>query len=233
MAYLRRVLLALVFACVTFFSAYSQENGTAAPVADERPSHEVGSIFQLSLNKQIKRVGMHLQFHIFTLGARVERFAPYATVDYTVWQKHLKLVGTYYYMYHQPTTGNFYHRHRYQLGFVASHQFAPIGINWTSKFESTYTDGNPNNKWRNTLSFSYNIGNGCRWKPYVSAEVFLLLNGKNEGRVDRIWYEAGTSYTIDSKNSIDLKVREEQFITKPKGLAMTNTYIGFAYKFQL
>ena len=58
-----------------------------------------------------------------------------------------------------------------------------------------------------------------------------MLNGSHAGEFDRVWYDAGVEYRIDSKNAIECKVREEHLIsTAPQQL---NTFISFGYKLKL
>ena len=65
----------------------------------------------------------------------------------------------------------------------------------------------------------------------IHTDIFLFLNGKQSGELDRIWYDAGVEYRIDKKNSIECKVREEHLMSKtPQQL---NTFISLGYKLKL
>ena len=86
------------------------------------------------------------------------------------------------------------------------------------------------NKWRNKILLSYTIPD-TRWTPFIHTDIFLFLNGKQSGELDRIWYDAGVEYRIDKKNSIECKVREEHLMSKtPQQL---NTFISLGYKLKL
>lgn len=195
-------------------------------------SSEVGTMWNFTVSKQIDRVNLQLQQNVWTLGKYYERYMPIVTVSYTAIPKYLKLNVLYYYMNQQTPPGTYKNRHRYHLGATFSYPIRQWSLSLSSRFESTYTigDDKPLNKWRNKLLFSYAIPNS-RWAPFFHADIFLLLNGNQAGEMDRVWYDAGVEYRIDSKNTIELKVREEHLMSKtPQQL---NTLFSLGYKLKL
>ena len=156
---------------------------------------------------------------------------PIAVVSYTAVPKYLKLNALYYYMNQQTAPNIYKNRHRYQLGATFSYPVHRFSLSLNSRFESTYTIGTakPSNKWRNKILLSYTIPDS-RWTPFIHTDIFLFLNGKQSGELDRIWYDAGVEYRIDKKNSIECKVREEHLMSKtPQQL---NTFISLGYKIE-
>lgn len=204
-----------------------------APEAHAREySSQVGSLWNFTVSKQFGRVNLQLQQNVWTLGKYYERYMPIFTVSYTAIPKYLKLNVLYYYMNQQTPPGTYKNRNRYHLGATFSYPVNRWSMSLSSRFESTYTVGTskPVNKWRNKLLFSYAIPDS-RWTPFFHADIFLMLNGSHAGEFDRVWYDAGIEYRIDSKNAIECKVREEHLIsTAPQQL---NTFISFGYKLKL
>lgn len=205
----------------------------ATPATQAREySSEVGTMWNFTVSKQIDRVNLQLQQNVWTLGKYYERYMPIFTVSYTAIPKYLKLNVLYYYMNQQTPPGTYKNRHRYHLGATFSYPIDRWSLSLSSRFESTYTIGSdkPVNKWRNKLLFSYAIPDS-RWTPFFHADLFLMLNGNKAGEFDRVWYDAGVEYRIDSKNSIECKVREEHLIsTTPQQL---NTFFSLGYKLKL
>ena len=165
---------------------------------------------------------------------------PIAVVSYTAVPKYLKLNALYYYMNQQTAPNIYKNRHRYQLGATFSYPVHRFSLSLNSRFESTYTIGTakPSNKWRNKILLSYTIPD-TRWTPFIHTDIFLFLNGKQSGELDRIWYDAGdktdrsgASRSIIMCNRMNkAKVREEHLMSKtPQQL---NTFISLGYKLKL
>ncbi len=198
--------------------------------------YDFGNMFNFTISKQVTpRFGAHIQQNIWTNSnfGKYERYMPIVAIDYAVWKSHLKLNALYYYMNQRTADGSYKNRNRYQLGFTALQSAKRIDISWASRFESTYTRGvsEPNNKWRNRIKLSYIISKDSSWKPFLYADLFLLCNGTKQGKLERVWYDAGVEYRIDKHNSAEIKIREEQLITtSPRQL---NTMISFSYKIKL
>ena len=202
------------------------------PTNAKEYSSEIGTLWNFTVSKQINRINLQIQQNVWTLGKYYERYMPIAVVSYTAVPKYLKLNALYYYMNQQTAPNIYKNRHRYQLGATFSYPVHRFSLSLNSRFESTYTIGTakPSNKWRNKILLSYTIPDS-RWTPFIHTDIFLFLNGKQSGELDRIWYDAGVEYRIDKKNSIECKVREEHLMSKtPQQL---NTFISFVYKFKL
>ncbi|WP_337550328.1 DUF2490 domain-containing protein, partial [Barnesiella intestinihominis] len=192
----------------------------------------IGTLWNFTVSKQINRINLQIQQNVWTLGKYYERYMPIAVVSYTAVPKYLKLNALYYYMNQQTAPNIYKNRHRYQLGATFSYPVHRFSLSLNSRFESTYTIGTakPSNKWRNKILLSYTIPDS-RWTPFIHTDIFLFLNGKQSGELDRIWYDAGVEYRIDKKNSIECKVREEHLMSKtPQQL---NTFISLGYKLKL
>lgn len=176
------------------------------PTNAKEYSSEIGTLWNFTVSKQINRINLQIQQNVWTLGKYYERYMPIAVVSYTAVPKYLKLNALYYYMNQQTAPNIYKNRHRYQLGATFSYPVHRFSLSLNSRFESTYTIGTakPSNKWRNKILLSYTIPDS-RWTPFIHTDIFLFLNGKQSGELDRIWYDAGVEYRIDKKNSIECK----------------------------
>ncbi len=207
-------------------------SSTLQPALAAEHNDEVGTMWNFTISKQVKRFNFQLQQNLWTMGDRYERYMPIAIVSYNVVPKYVKLNALYYYMNHQSSAGNYSDKHRYQVGATFSYPIKQFGLSLNSRFESTYTMGveKPSNKWRNKFLFSYAIPNS-NWMPFVHVDIFLFVNGKRSGEFDRLWYDAGVEYKINAKNAIEFKIREEQLLTKNPQLL--NTVFSLGYKLKL
>ncbi len=206
----------------------------ATPVARAHEyESEIGTMWYISVSKQVKRFNFSVQQHVWTLSDHYERYMSIAGISYTLVPKYVKLNALYYYINQQPASKEvFFNRHRYQVGATFSYPIQNLSLTLSSRFESTYTIGleNPVNKWRNRLLFNYNIPNS-RWTPFIQADLFLFTNGAKAWDMERVWYDAGVECRIDRKNSIEFRVREEHRITKTP--QQWNTHFSLGYKLKL
>ncbi len=194
---------------------------------------EIGSMWYVSVSKQVKRFNFMTQQHLWTMSDHYERYMGLYQISYTLVPKYIKVNALYYYMNHQPGTEAIsFNRHRYQVGATFSCPIQDFSMLLNSRFESTYTIGadTPANKWRNRFTFNYNIPNS-RWMPFIHVDLFLMTNGANAWNMERMWYDVGVECRIDKKNTIEFKVREEHRITKSP--QQWNTLFSLGYKLKL
>lgn len=162
-----------------------------------------------------------------------ERFMPAVTLTYTLVPKYLKVMAYYAYFNQESSTGKKdVHQHRYQVGLNGSYATPHLNFSLCSKFEQTHKAGIPNNKWRNQIKVVGTIAKGNPWKPFASMEVFEAMNSMNAtGTVDieRIRYEAGTTYDICKLITLEMKLRAER-LTMKKQLYSS---VGVGVKFNL
>lgn len=173
-----------------------------------------------------------LQGSIFTLGTQLERAMTIGKVEADILPQYLRFQFLGYYFYHLSTGNQYYHKLRYHLGLGGDLYFYPAGLSWSVRYESTYTltKSSPYNRLRPRVRCNFYIKSSA-WQPFAEIEFFWALNGQNQGRADRMWYNAGVSYAINKSNKVEFKIREEQmWLSTPK---QWNTYIGFAYKVTL
>lgn len=193
---------------------------------------DFGMIYTINVGKQFcKRwnVGMQQNLWVYDNMSQVERYMPGVTLDYSIWKNYLKINTSYYYLYQYDK--KYYNRHRYQVGLTGAYGFKHVNLSLVSRFESTYSDKKPNNKWRNRIQLDFIINKDCKWKPFINTDIFYQITGKLANQVDRFWYDAGVEYKIDKMNAVDLRVREEHMIKRnPKKLT---TYIALCYKIKL
>ena len=217
-------------ACLLSFAA-SHATETQEP-AQTVPASRVGTIWDVSIAKKVKRVNISLQGSIYTLGNSLERAMTIAMADIDLMPQYLRLQILGYYFYHLGTGNQYNHKLRYHIGLGGSIPINPATLTWSTRYESTYTLPKtiPYNRWRTKARSNFKIGSSA-WQPFAEVEFFLGLNGKYAGKADRLWYNAGVSYSINPHNKVEFKVREEQtLLTVPK---QWNTFIGFAYKIAL
>lgn len=215
--------------CLLLIPAVHAEATTATP-AD--PPARLGSIIDLSVSKRWGRTNFLLQESIYTLGTQLERAMTIGKVEVDIMPQYLKFQFLGYYFYHLSSGNQYYHKLRYHLGLGGDLYFHPTSLSWSVHYESTYTltKSTPYNRLRPRVRCNFNI-NSSAWKPFAEVEFFWALNGKNKGRADRMWYNAGVSYAINKGNKVEFKIREEQmWLSTPK---QWNTYICFAYKVSL
>ena len=164
-----------------------------------------------------------------------ERFMPSVTLTYTLVPKYLKAMVYYAYFNQESQSGKKdVHQHRYQVGLTGSYATPHLNFSLSSKFEQTHKAGVPNNKWRNQIKVVGTIAKGNPWKPFASMEIFEGMNSMNATKtvgIERIRYEAGTTYDICKLITLEMKLRAERLTAKnPKQLYSS---IGVGVKFNL
>lgn len=201
---------------------------------NESPKYvsHIGTMWDLSIGKDWGFMRATVQQSVFTIDTELERTMSILSLDAPIIPTYLRVNALGFYLYYRMGQGNYRHLLRYHAGLSGSVPLRPLNITWATRYESTYVLGNdgPTNKFRARLRLVSKIPNS-KIQPFIGSEFFLVLNNKNAGRGERIWYDIGVSYTIDKNNKIEFLVREEQMIlTTPR---QWNTNIGFAYKISL
>lgn len=162
-----------------------------------------------------------------------ERFMPAVTLTYTLVPKYLKVMAYYAYFNQESSTGKKdVHQHRYQVGLNGSYATPLLNFSLCSKFEQTHKAGIPNNKWRNQIKVVGTITKENPWKPFASVEIFEAMNSMNATKtvgIERIRYEAGTTYDICKLITLEMKLRAER-LTMKKQLYSS---VGVGVKFNL
>lgn len=162
-----------------------------------------------------------------------ERFMPAVTLTYTLVSKYLKVMAYYAYFNQESSTGKKdVHQHRYQVGLNGSYATPHLNFSLCSKFEQTHKAGIPNNKWRNQIKVVGTITKENPWKPFASVEIFEAMNSMNATKtvgIERIRYEAGTTYDICKLITLEMKLRAER-LTMKKQLYSS---VGVGVKFNL
>lgn len=199
-------------------------------------SNDYGGIFNLSVSKKFgKRVNLQIQESLWINEnfSDYERNMPSACITVSLWKEYLKANARYCYLNQKNLKNEIKNRHRYQIGLLTGYKWEHFSASLNSRFESTYTHhvNIPNNRWRNLVTFNYTISQKCRWKPVIDIEFFNFLNNPKGNGLERIWYEAGVEFSIDKKNAVEFKLREEQMIkSSPK---QANMFLNFSYKIKL
>lgn len=225
---MKRLLSVLLVSMLLIPAAHAE----ATPSTPIDPPCRVGSIIDLSASKRWGRVNVMLQGSIFTLGTQLERAMTIGKVEADIIPQYLRFQFLGYYFYHLSSGNQYYHKLRYHLGVGGDLYYHPTSLSWSVRYESTYTltKSTPYNRLRPRIRCNFYI-NSSAWQPFAEVEFFWAFNGKNQGRADRMWYNAGVSYAINRSNKVEFKIREEQtWLTTPK---QWNTFIGFAYKVTL
>lgn len=162
-----------------------------------------------------------------------ERFMPAVTLTYTLVPTYLKVMAYYAYFNQESSTGKKdVHQHRYQVGLNGSYATPHLNFSLCSKFEQTHKAGIPNNKWRNQIKVVGTITKENPWKPFASVEIFEAMNSMNATKtvgIERIRYEAGTTYDICKLITLEMKLRAER-LTMKKQLYSS---VGVGVKFNL
>lgn len=162
-----------------------------------------------------------------------ERFMPAVTLTYTLVPKYLKVMVYYAYFNQESSTGKKdVHQHRYQVGLNGSYATPHLNFSLCSKFEQTHKAGIPNNKWRNQIKVVGTIAKENPWKPFASVEIFEAMNSMNATKtvgIERIRYEAGTTYDICKLITLEMKLRAERLTIKKQ----LYSSVGVGVKFNL
>lgn len=200
---------------------------------------DYGMLFGASVSKNLTdrlSAMAELDFWLNDNFTGYERLQPAISLTYTVIPKYLKATVYYTYLNQENTlTGKHdVNRHRYHLRLIGSYATKHVSFSLTTKFEQTHTRGvkSPNNKWRNQLKAVGSISKECPWKPFVSIEIFESMNGRNSlgtTGLERVRYEAGTSYVATPWLTLDMKLRAERQVAKK----LLYSSIGLGLKFTI
>lgn len=206
-------------------------NTATAQAKDYAYDFDYGALLGLGFNKNITdrfEALVHTELWLNDNFTGYERIMPSATLTYTVIPKYLKAF-VYYAYFHQ---SNKVHQHRYQVGLTGSYAAPHMTFSLSSRFEQTHKNGIPNNKWRNQLKAVGRISPSCHWNPFASIELFEAMNSMNKTKltgIERIRYEAGTTYSPCKLITLEMKLRAERLVAKKQ----LYSSVGLGLKFNL
>lgn len=204
----------------------------AATASTPKYAYHLGTMWDVSVGKDFGFMRTTFQQSVFTLDTELERAMSILIFDVPIINRYLHFNGLGFYLYYRMGKDNYRHLLRYHAGLSGSVPFNYLSLAWSGRYESTYVLGNdgPINKVRARVRLVGNIPDS-KVQPFIGSEFFLVANGANAGRGERLWYDIGISYKIDKTNTVELLLREEQLmLTTPK---QWNTHIGVAYKINL
>lgn len=71
-----------------------------------------------------------------------------------------------------------------------------------------------------------------KFEPYLSVELFNLLNDPVENDMDKIRYTAGTNYKLNKRNKLDLFYRYDNFMDEDEDFNGRHVVgIGYSHSF--
>lgn len=201
---------------------------------------DFGSSISAEISKKISKVTFALEeeFRLREDLGAVDRFSTALDVSYKPW-KYLKIGGAYNLINHNHNTKGWEVRHRYYFYATGSYSINRFNISLRERFQSTKRVGvketakraNPKHILRSRLKLEYDIKKS-KFEPYLSVELFNLLNDPVENDMDKIRYTAGTSYKLNKRNKLDLFYRYDNFMDEDEDFNGRHVVgIGYSYSF--
>ncbi len=123
---------------------------------------------------------------------------------YYSWRKHWRMGMQYrYVMRAYPTS---YHLHRYAIDISYKYKWRRWRATWRERVQYKMRADNRKHSTvlRSKWKLAYNIKH-CKLSPFVAAEHYLALQGKNKGLTDKWRWQCGASYPVYKHTELSAK----------------------------
>jgi hypothetical protein len=190
----------------------------------------------LALEKDLSRflsLGMEEELRLVNNNVGFDRSETSVGVDYSFFDKKIKL-GAYYvllYLYNNDFAYEIRHRYYFNLSYKQ-----PVGaftLSWRGRLQSTYRDEsrgmykiNPKYVMKNKFEIDYLIW-GRPWEPYLSCDFSTMLNYPVMGcELTRMRLTGGVSWRLNRTAYLDFFLRMDEYwsVGDPRVLAIGVTY---------
>jgi len=150
--------------------------------------------------------------------------------------KHFQVSANYRFIQRRRLDDYYSFRHRFYVDIKYSRKVKPFEFSWRGRFQDQYSDigraddgGVPEYYLRNKLSAKLDTDKD--YTPYISIELFSLLNYPRNNPIDAMRSTAGIEYAFTKHHKIDLyyMIQKDLNIGRPR----TDFVIGIGYSYKL
>jgi Protein of unknown function (DUF2490). len=193
----------------------------------------------LSCQKKIVKnleISFEEDFRLRDNFSTADRFSTTLDLNYKVCP-YLKLGGAYNLINFNHEKKGWEVRHRYYFYATGMYKYNNFKFSLRERFQSTYRVGvnktakraNPKLYLRSRAEIEYDIPN-CKFEPFISFEIFNILNDPIENGINELRYIAGCSYKINKRNAISLSYRYSNEIDDEDS-SKNMVCLGYSLKF--
>jgi hypothetical protein len=204
--------------------------------AQSQQETNFGSVFAFEGEKSLGRklsLGIEEELRLVNNIKGFDRNAISAGLDYSLFNKKVK-VGAYYSLLYTYNDKDYFEpRHRYYFNLSYKETVNSFTLSWRGRIQGTYRDENhgeykvnPKYVMKNKFEIDYSIW-GSPWKPYVSADISTLLNDPVAGHeLTRIRFQGGTNWRWHRDTYLDFFLRWDEYLvrTDPRVLSFGASY---------
>ncbi|MDR3236163.1 MAG: DUF2490 domain-containing protein [Prevotellaceae bacterium] len=190
--------------------------------AQSEKETDVGAFLALEFEKDLSRffsLSMEEEIRFVSNNTGFDRSVTSVGVDYSLFDKRVKLGGYYAFMYLYNNDYWYEPRHRFYVNVSYKESVGRYTLSWRGRLQSTYRDEdrgeykiNPKGVWKNKFEVDYALW-GLPWKPFVSCEFSTLLNDPVAGwEFTRIRFQGGTTWRLDRTTYMNFTLRFDDYI---------------------
>ncbi|MDH6356516.1 DUF2490 domain-containing protein [Parabacteroides sp. PF5-9] len=223
-----KYVLTIYFLFIAFFAFSQVERDT-----------DVGLSFTMEVQKEfIKNLSWSLEEEVRLQNNEkgFDRSVSSLGMDYSFWDKRIKIGGYYAFLYLYNEDRLFEARHRYYLNLIVKESINRFTLSWRGRIQGTHRNENrgeyktnPKYVMKNKFEIEYSVW-GKPWKPFISCDLSSDLNNPSGNELTRIRSQIGTNWRLNRTDYIDFFLRYDHYLSiKETGVLL----LGVAYKIKL
>lgn len=221
----RKLLISLFVFLSVSFASFSQDGW--------------GSSTSLEVSKKIVKgleVSLEEDFRLRENFSTADRFSTSIDINYKLFS-FLKVGGAYNLINFNHEKKGWEVRHRYYFYATGTYKLDRFKFSLRERFQSTYRVGvaetakraNPKLYLRSRAEIEYDIPNS-KFEPFVSFEIFNILNDPIENGINELRYTGGCAYKINKRNTLSLSYRYSNEIDDEDS-SKNMICVGYSFKF--
>lgn len=157
-------------------------------------------------------------------------------LDYSFFDKRVKLGAYYAFIYLYNNNYNYEPRHRYYLNLSYKETFGQFAVSWRGRVQGTNRDEslgrykvNPKYMMKNRFEVEYSVW-GRPWKPFFSCDLSTELNDPSGNDLSRIRFQTGTSWRLNRTDYLTFSLRWDEYLVDndPRVISLG---VGFKRRF--
>ncbi|MDR1809020.1 MAG: DUF2490 domain-containing protein [Prevotella sp.] len=212
----------LLFCCL-YISAQQQETNYGLSLSVELEK-KLSRFFDLKAEEEVRLLDNEVHF---------DRSVTTVGIDYSLFDRKLKLGAYYAFLYLYNSDRYFEPRHRYYFNVSYKESFEPFTFSWRGRVQGTCRDEstgeykiNPKYVMKNKFQVDYAIW-GRPWTPFISCDLYNDLNNPKGNYLTRIRYQAGVSWRLNRTDYLDFFARYDHELDRRDPLRFS---VGAAWK---
>ncbi|MDR0542450.1 MAG: DUF2490 domain-containing protein [Dysgonamonadaceae bacterium] len=185
---------------------------------------KLNRVFDLNVEEEVRLTNNVAYFN---------RSVTVAGIDYSLFDRKLKIGGYYAFIYLYNNDYLFEARHRYYFNLSYKETVGQWAFSWRGRWQITQRDENrdeykinPKQVMKNKLQIEYSVW-GKPWKPFISCDLYNDLNNPAGNYLTRIRYQGGATWRLNRTDYLDFFVRYDQYVDRREPAAVS---LGVGWK---